>query len=48
MLEISFGLVKSIFKDMNMGCTATKFVPCLLSEEQNDNHVNVAGPSREA
>ena len=40
MLGISFGSVQIILKDyLNMGQIVTKFMPHLLSEEQ-DNHVN--------
>jgi hypothetical protein len=40
MLGISFGSVQIILKDdLNMGKILTKFMPHLLSEEQ-DNHVN--------
>jgi hypothetical protein len=41
MLRISFGSVQSILKENpNMCQIAAKFVPCLPSEEQKENHVN--------
>jgi hypothetical protein len=40
MLGISFGSVQSNLKDnLNMRQISAKFVPCLLNEEQKENHV---------
>jgi len=42
MLEISFWIVKNILtNNVKMGWTASKFVPCLLSEKQKEDRVNV-------
>jgi hypothetical protein len=42
MLGISFGLVQSTLKDYpNMNSIVTIFVPCLLSERQQENCVNM-------
>ena len=42
MLGISFVSVqKTLTGNMNMHPIATKFIPCLLSEEQKKNHVSM-------
>jgi len=49
MLEISFWIVKNILNNnVNMGWIVSKFVPCLLSEKQMEDRVNMSGTARGA
>jgi hypothetical protein len=39
---ISFGSCQAILTELNMQCIAAKFVPCVLTEDQKGNRVNIS------
>jgi hypothetical protein len=38
---ITYGVCQVLTENMNMGCTAMKFVPRLLTNDQKQRHINV-------